>query len=170
VDWLGKLTWEKPAHVQYICTIYKQFCSVVGRIWGLRIYKYGRQTHGETRLIWTHTHFQKIEMIHSFIPWNADHIKKWANSTALKFLHKNINFNNCKLINFSFRSQVWGHRPLFPAFGRQKQADLCEVKANLVYRASSRQPRLHIWDVVPKSSPKKFHLEYIIHICLTVWS
>jgi len=28
--------------------------------------------------------------------------------------------------------------PLFPALGRQRQADLCEFKASLVYRVSSR--------------------------------
>lgn len=28
--------------------------------------------------------------------------------------------------------------PLTPAFGRQKQTDLCELKTSLVYRASSR--------------------------------
>ncbi|CAO2577223.1 hypothetical protein LEMLEM_LOCUS19 [Lemmus lemmus] len=28
--------------------------------------------------------------------------------------------------------------PLIPALGRQRQADLCEFKASLVYRASSR--------------------------------
>jgi hypothetical protein len=29
--------------------------------------------------------------------------------------------------------QVWWHKPLTPAFGRQKRADLCEFKASLVY-------------------------------------
>ena len=28
--------------------------------------------------------------------------------------------------------------PLIPALGRQKQADLCEFEASLMYRASSR--------------------------------
>ena len=31
--------------------------------------------------------------------------------------------------------------PLFPILGRQKQADLCEFKASLVYRASCRIAR-----------------------------
>jgi hypothetical protein len=35
----------------------------------------------------------------------------------------------------------WWHRPLIPALGRQRQEDLCEFKANLVYRASSRTAR-----------------------------
>ena len=31
--------------------------------------------------------------------------------------------------------------PLIPALGRQRQVDLCEFKASLVYRASSRTAR-----------------------------
>lgn len=36
------------------------------------------------------------------------------------------------------RSQVWQRRSLIPAFKRQRQKDLCEFKASLVYRATSR--------------------------------
>ena len=32
----------------------------------------------------------------------------------------------------------WWHTPLIPALGRQRQLDLCEFKASLVFRASSR--------------------------------
>ena len=34
--------------------------------------------------------------------------------------------------------QMWGHTSLIPALRRQRQEDLCEFKACLVYRASSR--------------------------------
>jgi hypothetical protein len=37
---------------------------------------------------------------------------------------------------------VWCHTPLIPAFGRQKQAYLCEFKVNLVYKATLGQPEL----------------------------
>ena len=33
--------------------------------------------------------------------------------------------------------EYWWHKPLFPALGRQRQADLCELKASLVSRVSA---------------------------------
>ena len=36
---------------------------------------------------------------------------------------------------------LWGCTPLIPALGRQRQADLCEFEASLVYRESSRTAR-----------------------------
>ena len=35
-------------------------------------------------------------------------------------------------------SWVWWCMPLIPALGRQRQEDLCEFKANLVHRMSSK--------------------------------
>ena len=39
------------------------------------------------------------------------------------------------------QSQAWQHTPLVPALRRQRQVDLCEIKASLVYRASLRTVR-----------------------------
>ena len=33
---------------------------------------------------------------------------------------------------------MWWHTPLIPAFGRQRQVDLCETEASLVYIVTSR--------------------------------
>ena len=51
------------------------------------------------------------------------------------------------LCSSSFRyvrseSQACWHTLLSPALGRQRQMDLCEFKANLVYRESSRTARV----------------------------
>ena len=53
---------------------------------------------------------------------------------------KNKNNNNNKK---TLQGWVWWHTPLVPAFGRQRQVDLCEFKASLVYRVSSRTSRIH---------------------------
>ena len=37
-----------------------------------------------------------------------------------------------------YSCQAWWCTPLNPALGKQRQAELCEFKASLVYRASSR--------------------------------
>jgi hypothetical protein len=37
----------------------------------------------------------------------------------------------------------WWHVPLIPALGKQKQAELCEFKASLVYRMRSRTAKEH---------------------------
>ena len=39
-------------------------------------------------------------------------------------------------------AQVWWHTPLLPALGRQRQEDLCELEASLVYKESSRTARV----------------------------
>jgi hypothetical protein len=38
----------------------------------------------------------------------------------------------------ALRAGQWWHTPSIPALGRQRQLDLKEFKANLVYRVSSR--------------------------------
>ena len=40
------------------------------------------------------------------------------------------------------RDKVMVARQLMPALGRQRQVDLCEFKASLVYRVSSRTARV----------------------------
>ena len=39
------------------------------------------------------------------------------------------------------RAGQWWHTPLIPALGRQRQVDLCECEASLVYRTSSKTAR-----------------------------
>ena len=40
--------------------------------------------------------------------------------------------------NKSFKARHWGHMPLIPAVRRQRQADLWEFEASLIYRVCSR--------------------------------
>jgi hypothetical protein len=51
--------------------------------------------------------------------------------------HTHIHKQN---IEYNF-IQTWWYRLLMPALRRQKQVDLCEFKASLVYRESSRIAR-----------------------------
>jgi hypothetical protein len=41
----------------------------------------------------------------------------------------------------NLRSQAWWYTPLILRLRRQRQVDLCELKASLVYRVSSRTVR-----------------------------
>jgi hypothetical protein len=45
--------------------------------------------------------------------------------------------------------------PLMPAFGRQRQADLCEFKASLFYMVSSRTPRAVERPCLKNTPPKE---------------
>ena len=45
--------------------------------------------------------------------------------------------------------------PLIPALGRQRQVDLCEFKASLVYRVVSRTARAKQRNPVSKNQKKK---------------
>jgi hypothetical protein len=44
----------------------------------------------------------------------------------------------CSLV---IQNHVWWCTPLTPVLGRQRQVDLCEFEANLVYVVSSRTAR-----------------------------
>ena len=46
---------------------------------------------------------------------------------------------------------VVAHMPLIPALGRQRQADVCEYEASLVYRASSRTIKATLRNPVMKN-------------------
>ena len=54
--------------------------------------------------------------------------------------------------------QQW-HTPLSPALGSQRQADLCEFKASLVYRMSSRTARATQRNPVLKNQKKFLNLK-----------
>ena len=49
--------------------------------------------------------------------------------------------------------------PLIPALGRQRQADLCEFKASLVYSVSSRTARATQRNPVSKKKTKQKTME-----------
>jgi hypothetical protein len=60
----------------------------------------------------------------------------------------------------------WWHRSLIPALGRQRQSDLCEFKASLVYRAIFRiakaTQRVSVWKNKTKLSLCKHNREALI--------
>ena len=49
----------------------------------------------------------------------------------------------------------WWHTPLIPALGKQRQVDLCEFEASLVYRASSRTATAILKNFVLKNQQNK---------------
>jgi hypothetical protein len=69
--------------------------------------------------------------------------------------------------NKCVKAGQWWHTPLVPALWRQKQMDLCEFKASLVYRASSRHPRPHSEILSQKTNKQtnKKSVKYDICLC-----
>jgi hypothetical protein len=59
---------------------------------------------------------------------------------------------------------IKGH-PLIPVLRRQRQVDLCEFKASLVYKANPGQPRL-ITQRNPVSKNKQITIESLMKNCL----
>ena len=60
--------------------------------------------------------------------------------------------------NFNLKIEkrwAWWCTPLIPAFGKQKQEDLCEFKASFVYKASSRTTRDAQRNPVSKKKKKR---------------
>jgi hypothetical protein len=47
----------------------------------------------------------------------------------------------CKILKLGFSGQTWWCTPLIPALGRQRQVDLCEFEASLLYKVSYRTAR-----------------------------
>lgn len=50
----------------------------------------------------------------------------------------NLNVLNSSCYRLVKKARWWKHISLIPALGRLRQADICEFKASLIYRASSR--------------------------------
>jgi hypothetical protein len=63
-----------------------------------------------------------------------------ARATQRNPVSKNQNNNNNKLV-FKTKVGQWWCTPLFPAQGRQRQADICELEVSLVDRENSRTAR-----------------------------
>jgi hypothetical protein len=59
---------------------------------------------------------------------------------------------------------VWWYVPLAPARGRHRQVNVCEFKAKLVYRVSSRIARVAQRDPVLKSQAKENTLKKSVTI------
>ena len=62
---------------------------------------------------------------------------------------RNVSFTNlgalvfgAYLLSIKMSAVWWWFRPLIPAFGRQRQDDLSEFEANVVYKMSSRTARI----------------------------
>jgi hypothetical protein len=78
------------------------------------------------KYIHTHLHMVYIEFSHKWI---------WESLSQ----NKTIPTNQTTKLKILFWARQWWHTPLVMGLRRQRQADLCEFKTSLVYRASSRK-------------------------------
>jgi hypothetical protein len=66
--------------------------------------------------------------------------------TPITFDHSNLsNVLYTQLICLHVTGWMVMAHPLIPALGRQRQVELCELEASLVYRASSRTAKQHVF-------------------------
>jgi len=66
-------------------------------------------------------------------------------------------------MGFPEQAGQWCHTPLIPALRRQRQVELCEFEASLLYKASSRTARATQTDPVLKNQKSKKKIKQRSH-------
>lgn len=84
----------------------------------------------------------------------------------LKRLGGGIHYKEKQPIGSLFLARRWWPTPLIPALKRQRQSDLCEYEARLVYRDSSRTARA-TWR--NPDSEKKGEKKSFIFLLMAIW-